>query len=114
MTIEEFYLEIGENFAVALSVMMDAKRVERFVRMFKDEPTYANLMAAFETNDIESAFRAAHTLKGLGSSLGFSKLSKAASDLTEYLRPKADMNCPPLLDNVKKEYSAIIAVLNNF
>lgn len=114
MTIEEFYISIGEDFSKALAILMDPKRVEKFVRMFKDEPTYNDLLVAFEKGDIETSFRLAHTLKGLVSSLGFMKLFQAASDLTEYLRPRNDMNCVNLLEAVKKEYAFVMEKLNEF
>lgn len=39
--------------------------MERFLRMFAGDDTFAMLQAAMSAGDARRAFRAAHTLKGL-------------------------------------------------
>ena len=49
---------------------------------------FDTLGPALEKNDLESAFEAAHAIKGLASNLGFGKLYEASYELTEKLRAK--------------------------
>ena len=60
--------------------------VERFLRMFAGDDTFAMLQAAMSAGDVQRAFRAAHTLKGLTANLGLTRLWQTSSDLTEALR----------------------------
>ncbi len=50
---------------------------------FLDDNSYANLKEAIAAGNVEEAFRAAHTLKGVCLNLGFDNLYKASSAITE-------------------------------
>lgn len=54
--------------------------------MLLRDTSYSNLCAALNEGDYESAFRAAHTLKGVALNLGLGRLAKSSSELTEALR----------------------------
>ena len=53
---------------------------------FLDDNSYANLKEAIAAGNVEEAFRAAHTLKGVCLNLGFDNLYKASSAITEIFR----------------------------
>lgn len=72
MNLEKLYQEMGGDMADAVRRLGSASAVERFLRMF--------------AGDVQRAFRAAHTLKGLAANLGLVQLWQAASALTEALR----------------------------
>ena len=57
----------------------------RFVRMFPADGSYTQLCEAIAQGDVETAFRAAHTLKGLCLNLGFESLYRVDAALTEEL-----------------------------
>ncbi len=92
MAIEEFYATIDGNLEDVRMRLLSDDRIARFVGIFTQDPTYSELTAALETGDMAAAFRAAHTMKGLASNLGFTRLLDAADDLTEALRPDASGN----------------------
>ncbi|UKI38244.1 MAG: Hpt domain-containing protein [Clostridiales bacterium] len=52
------------------------------------DESFRTLRTALEKDDAESAFYAAHTLKGICSNLGFDRLFDKSSAVTEMLRRK--------------------------
>lgn len=113
MTIKEFYAIIDENFNDVLSRFRKEERIERFVKMFLDDKSFIDIIDCFKAQNIEGAFRASHTLKGLAANLGFSRLAKISSDITEYLRPLKDMNCSTMINDLEKEYMKITTNIYN-
>lgn len=107
MTIHEFYTVIGGNYDEVLGRLQHEELVRRFVKRFLTDRTHENLVAARNNNDIASAFRAAHTLKGVAASLGFDDLT--ASALTEKLRPQTGFPDDEYFSAVGREYDRVIA-----
>ena len=83
MNLEKLYQEMGGDMADAVRRLGSIAAVERFLRMFAGDDTFAMLQAAMSAGDDQRAFRAAHTLKGLAANLGLVQLGQAASALTE-------------------------------
>ena len=114
MTIEQCYQEIGGNFAEVCGRLPSQRLVEKFVRKFPEDQSYAELTAAMAAGNHDVAFRAAHTLKGVAANLSFTKLRTSASELTELLRTPADTIPPeaaPMLEAVTRDYEATIAAI---
>ena len=86
-TIAECYEELGGSYEEALGRLMKDSLIEKFIRKFPADDSYAQLQANLEEGNLEEAFRAVHTLKGVAYNLAFTRLGDAASDLTELLRP---------------------------
>lgn len=106
MTIEQFYDKIGADYAEVLSRLGSESLIKRIALRFLSDPTFRELTEGFEEKDAEKAFRAAHTLKGVCSNLGFNRLQVPAFDLTEKLRGRT-FDVPgteELYNEVKKEY----------
>ena len=61
--------------------------------------------------DWETAFRAAHTLKGVAQNLGFDSLYRAAADLTEHLRGGKPLTEQPLMDAVLIEHERVMTAI---
>lgn len=91
MNLEKLYQEMGGDMADAVRRLGSIAAVERFLRMFAGDDTFAMLQAAMSAGDARRAFRAAHTLKGLAANLGLVQLWQAASALTEALLRGSDM-----------------------
>ena len=70
MNLEKLYQEMGGDMADAVRRLGSIAAVERFLRMFAGDDTFAMLQAAMSAGDARRAFRAAHTLKGPGSQPG--------------------------------------------
>lgn len=90
MALETFYAQVDGNLEDVRKRLLTDERVEKFVRIFAADETYASLERAFAEGQAETAFRAAHTLKGMGRDLGFTEFSERASALTEALRADDD------------------------
>ena len=86
MDIREFYDRTGGDFEAAMKRLMKETRVEKFVRMFPDDPSYRELESNLALNNVKEAFRAAHTLKGVCMNLSFTKLYRSVNEVTESLR----------------------------
>lgn len=109
MTLETFYNTIGSNYKSALLRMGNSeKMLGKFVRKFSDDKTMSGLIEAFEGGDYKTAFREAHTLKGLCANLGLDKLQQSSSELTEALRDTVADNARELLTEVRADYELII------
>lgn len=114
MTIEQCYQEMGGSYAEVCGRLPSQRLVEKFVRKFLDDQSYAELIAAMAAGDHDVAFRAAHTLKGVAANLSFTKLRDSASELTELLRAPADTipaKAGPMLETVTRDYEATVAAI---
>lgn len=72
---------------------------------------YIRLLRAIENRDIETAFKAAHTMKGISANLGFTKMYSAFSIVTEELRSGNIEKAAELMTRATDEYQKIIAIL---
>lgn len=86
MNLEEFYAQIGGDYADTLQRLCNENMVKKFVKKYQDDPTCADLHNAVEQQDWEVAFRGAHTLKGVAQNLGFERLYQVSAVLTEAMR----------------------------
>ena len=73
-----------------------------------NDNSYSNLEDALADGNVENAFRAAHTLKGVCLNLGFDNLYKVSSDITEILRTGELTGTKEAFENVKKQYNITV------
>lgn len=111
MTMEEFYRTVGGSYADTLSRLPSEAMICRFLRKFPEDPAYAELEQTCDAGG-ETAFRAAHTLKGVAQNLGFSRLAQSASALTEQLRERGCVEDTSLRDAVRRDYAEVLAALD--
>lgn len=117
MALVTFYEQVNGDIDDVRKRLLTDERIEKFVRIFVADETYASLERAFAANDAEAAFRAAHTLKGMGRDLGFTVLAERASKLTEVLRADddgvfGDMDAAAEpFEQVVRAYETIVAAL---
>lgn len=114
MSLQECYAAIGGDFEGILGRLGSEKLVERFALKFLADGSYPSLIKAMEEENYEDAFRAAHTLKGVGMNLGFTGLHEASDLLTEALRGGNKPADDTLLDKVKAEYEKTVAALKEY
>lgn len=108
MDIKHFFTAVGGSYEQTLSRLPSEKMILKFVLKFLDDPSYSQLKQALESEDIATAFRAAHTLKGTASTLGLGDLTVAASALTEQLRNATSLPPANAVDEVDKAYALTI------
>lgn len=72
MTVKECYEKMGANYENVLSRLGGSEAlVKRLVLKFLDDASYQKLEEQLLNKNVEEAFRAAHTLKGVCLNLGF-------------------------------------------
>lgn len=111
MTLQELYQEIGGNYCDIKGRLCREEKIEKFVLMFLKDHSCQTLLRSLKQQDIEEAFRAVHTLKGVSMNLSFDGLYRISARLTEYLREKniqkAEEVLPEFISCYEKHYDAI-------
>ena len=111
MTTKECYEKIGSNYDSVLSRFGNEALVKRFALKFLKDPSYQELKDALIRKDGETAFRAAHTLKGVCLNLGFDRLYESSAALTELLRGRDCSGYEALFEELTVRYGALMAAL---
>lgn len=113
MTLQDCYEKLGGNYQEVSSRLPSEKFIQKFVLKFLDDKTIELLQSAWEAEDYQEAFRAAHTIKGMCQNLSFTLLQNSSSQLTEALRdgvsPQAKDFYPQVLEDYRQTASAIKA-----
>ena len=114
MNLTECYNAIGGNYEDVLRRLTSERLVRKFAVKFLDDKSYELLESSLNENNIEEAFRAAHTIKGVCSNLSFSKLLHSSEDITEALRAgdleKAKQLFPAVTENYQLTVNSIKAL----
>ena len=114
MTLQEFYARVGGNSADVLRRLPSEAMVRKFIGKYPADTSWGSLESAMDSQDWETAFRAAHTLKGVAANLAFTELQRKASDLTEQLRPQTAPADPALVNEVEKAYSLVVDTIHAY
>lgn len=88
---EEFYLKM-----VGLSLQDDK---------------FEKLRSAIEAGDLDSAFEAAHALKGVLGNVGLTQLFEPVSEMTEELRGRNDIDYSGYIDTIFSELEKLQALV---
>lgn len=86
MTIQECYKKMGADYDEVFHRLPRESMVRKFALMFLNDDSYPKLEQSLKEGNVQEAFRAAHTLKGVCQNLGFTNLYQPAYELTEVLR----------------------------
>lgn len=111
MDIKECYRKMGGNFEDVMQRLGNESFIQRFVIRFLDDPSFQMIKDGIEKKGAELAFRGAHTLKGVCSNLGFSKLCDLSSQLTEILRGRELEGYEAVLAQVEKQYQITVEAI---
>ena len=103
MDLEALYKQVGGSAGEVLKRIPSEKMLRKFVGKYLADPTFGNLESAVAAQDWKGAFLAAHTLKGVAQNLGFDKLQRSASELTEALRGDKPLTDMALLKKVQED-----------
>lgn len=108
----EELMRIGVDYDTALDRCMGMEDLYReFLRSFFHENPLQQLEKYLKAKEINDAFKAAHTLKGLCGNLGFSNILEFLSPLVEILRDESLDGADELLLKVKERYQELEKVL---
>ena len=107
MTLKECYAAMGGNYDEVIGRLRSEKLVQKFVLKFLNDGSYQLLQDSLAAGDREEAFRAAHTIKGVGANLGFDMLLASSEALTEALRDgkPPQPGEPDLIARVEADYA---------
>lgn len=111
MTLKECYTEIGGDYADVMERIPSEKFVYKFLQRFMDDPSYASLCEAMERQDVEEAFRAVHTLKGVCQNLGITQLYESSCVLTELLRTGSLYGTNLAMCHVAEDYEVTVQAI---
>lgn len=114
MNIQECYQTIGGEYDNIFSRLKNDDKIERFLKLFLNENCYTDLEEALATENIEEAFRAAHTLKGVCQNMAFVKLYQSASVVTEYLREKNMVSAKTNFPAVQNDYMLTVKTIQEY
>ena len=117
MTMQECDDRLGGNFEQMTKRLPSVSIIKKFVARFPEDPTFTELCRAMESGEQKEEFRAAHTLKGVCTNLGFDRLLAPTAELTELLRVQTEIipkDAFALLDRVKADYELTVGVIRTF
>lgn len=115
MTVKECYDIMGADYAEVESRLRKEERIKKFLLKVLDDKSYDLLCNSIEQNNMEEAFRAAHTLKGVSQNLALTTLYQSSSALSEQLRESQQYTkeTEALFEQVKKDYAHITETIQN-
>lgn len=108
MDVQEFYELVRGDYEDVCFRLPSDEFILRFLKKFRADTTFSELLDAVQSGDINQSFEAAHKLKGIAANLGFKELYQKVSFLTEQLRKKTEQADASLLDSVNSSYQTII------
>ena len=111
MDLEALYEQVGGSAREVLKRIPSEKMLRKFVGKYLADPTFGNLESAVAAQDWKGAFLAAHTLKGVAQNLGFDKLQRSASELTEALRGDKPLTDMALLKKVQEDQKELVEAI---
>lgn len=111
MNINECYQAMGADYEEVFGRLRSERLITKFVLKFPGDPSFSQLQSTLEEKNVEEAFRAAHTLKGVAQNLGFTSLYEATATLTEVLRAGNLPEDDNMMNAVAKEYERTVAAI---
>lgn len=114
MTIEECYKQMGGDFEEVQKRFGGPMLVEKFAVKFLNDSSFQDLENGLNEKDMEKAFRAAHTLKGICLNLGFKELYEVSAALTEKLRGRESGEYESDFSAVKECYQKSVDAIRAF
>ena len=109
---KEFLAKSGINLTDGLVYFSENERLyEKYLFRFLEEPTFPELFKAIEEDRREDARRAAHSLKGITATLGFTSLNTSVKAQEFEFKNGRWEEGNQYMDELKKEYARIISVL---
>ena len=114
MTLKECYEILGADYDDVMNRLRKEDRVTRFLKKFLDDKSFALLEESLETGNMEEAFRAAHTLKGVSQNLSLSNLYTPSSLLSDRLKENraGGEDVRLMFEQVKTEYQKTVGAVS--
>ena len=113
MTVEKCYEIMKGDYKDVLSRLSSDDKIKKFLVKLSNDSSFADICLAMDNHNMEEAFRATHTLKGLSKNLSLTGLAYSASNLAEALRDRKNYgeDLEPLFKKMKKDYALTMACI---
>mgnify|MGYP002541326647 CR=1 FL=1 len=95
MTVKECYSQMNGDYNNVLSRFYDEAMIKRLLGRFIDDTSFRALEQAMAEGNVQAAFNAAHTLRGVCQSLSFTQLCGTLDPITEALRAVISLRPQP-------------------
>ena len=82
----------------------------RMIRMAVADKSYGALSDAIERKDLDAAFEAAHSLKGILGNLALTPMYNTVAEMTELLRARKDTDYSPYLEDIMKQHEKLARI----
>ena len=76
-----------------------------------DDKSFKTLEDALANNDLDTAFEAAHSLKGVLGNLALTPICTPVYEMTELLRDRSDVDYQPYMDAIREKKSQLEALI---
>lgn len=98
---------MGSDYENVIARLRSDERVARFLIKVLNDKSYELLCTSIEERNMEEAFRAAHTLKGVCQNLSLTQLYYSSAQLSDLLRNRQEYgeDIEPVLEQVKLDYA---------
>ena len=116
MTIQECYKKLGGNYTQIKELLGSDVLVRRFIGKFLNDKSFDELTSALSEGNVDKAFRAAHTLKGVSGNLGFTGLYNSANKLTSLLRNADTVSSEAeiIFEELNREYNRTVTAVRAY
>ena len=102
MTVEQVYKNMDSDYASVKDRLQNDALIEKFLIKFLADESYANILKNLEAQNLEEAFRAAHTLKGVCQNLGLDRLYKSSYDVTSEMMEKLESDYDITVSSIRE------------
>lgn len=109
-TFKELFENYGGDYTATMARFMNNETMYmKFLTMLFKDDNLDKLSEAIKNNDLNSAFEAAHTLKGVVANMGLTPMYDAVNVIVEPLRSrKEDPEYPAMLEKIQTEYARVV------
>lgn len=112
MDLKTCYEQMGGDYEAVMGRLRQEERVVKFLGLFSGDENFQLLTQSMDQQDWPTAFRAAHSLKGVALNLALTALATSSSELTECLRPGVPTQEPgPLYEKVRADYERTVSAI---
>lgn len=86
---------------------------EKYLNAFPQDPNFEKLKEGLKSKNIESAFQAAHALKGVSGNLSLEELFERIVPLVEELRAGSMEHADELMVPIEESYQKVVEALQD-
>ncbi len=108
MQIKEFYKAIGSDYQKVFSRLCSNELIMKYVNAFSHDESYDRFVTEYQNGNLEEAYRAIYSLKGISLNLGFYLLSKSCIKISEALRGGENGVTAQMIEELTQNYNLVV------